>query len=100
MFMNIDYVRVRINEWFNTHTDNSSDYSFSDCECSKCKRKLQHSNEMISPKIPSISSVEETIQQVDDGILKEIARIYHRTEHWRILRTIYSQRQTLYREYQ
>jgi hypothetical protein len=66
----------------------------------KCKEKPRHSNKVIPPKIPSISSVEEAIQQVDDGVLMEIARIYRGTEHWRILRTVYSQRQTLYREYQ
>jgi hypothetical protein len=100
MFLNIDRARVRADKWFNDHTDKSSDRSFDDCECPKCREKPRQSNRVVPPKIPLVSSVEEAIKQVDDGILKEIAHTYRGTEHWRKLRTVYCQRQTLYAEYQ
>lgn len=94
-------VRKQAEKWFDAHNDASSDKSFDDCICPKCITKPQKQrNRIIPPNIPPVGCIEEAIQQVEDGTLKEIARLYRKTEHWPKLRSTYSKRQKLYAEYQ
>jgi len=48
--------------------------------------------EDIPPKIPAITSIENAVQQVENGLIEKIYQKYHGTNHWKKLKKLYSER--------
>jgi hypothetical protein len=108
MFMNINRGHITAQKWKKDIQDASSVKSFEDCKCPRCRGKrwqapgdvINDGGSVQAPIIPKVLSIEDAIQQVDDGILEKISQKYRKTEYWKKLQKLYSERYVLYKEYQ
>ena len=118
IFSKTDTGFYRALRYANDTTDGSTNKSFEDCICTRCNGKIWYTlnnNEEdqindrdnsdiddgngldaitteIPPKIPTITSIRDAIQQVENGLVEKIQQTYRGTRHWKNLKKLYSER--------
>jgi hypothetical protein len=89
--------------WLKQGNDGLSERSFEDCSCKRCcglpwpyidqdESESFEPHIQPPPKIPRIRSVEEAIQQVQDGTIDEFKKMYYNSLHWHAVKKTYCER--------